>query len=549
MIATVTALVALTFMPQGGQGGQGGGGFQQGGGGGFGSMGGRQGNLGRDMGSEQTLSHILTQGDKTEWPFKCKAGEVLILRASSETFDPGVELRDSEGKLIGENDDEAEGMQNARLLVYIEKDGEYKAHVKNYRNAGGGRYDFAIRRFMTQTVTTDAPLTLTPNKENEYYLRILAPKGKLVSLHNNQGDFSRPIDSDGNDTPWRAVFNSELINVFDAKKDAYYCRATAYPSKDFPAVIRAVVATDYEVELNKPRTTEPTDVGIHVWKFKVKAGDFLQVHAKGSRAYPTYFPPAIGNVAEGGIGFKIVNATQKWADLVPVMFTKSGDVEILVPPADAHRGYTFTLSNAWKPWDGVEAIKSDLAIGSTVYYAFDAKPGYISRLQASAKTFDLIYRLFDAQLNQISAIDDDGENNMNASTTISLAKGGRHYIAISCFGSGGGGPYEVASTPMKPTALKIGAVVEATLSSPLDGLWSLQVDQPQTLMLRLKTNGLGTTTMLNPDGEPVPMQVIRVRDGDFMMVFDAKKAGTYRIWRIWSSGKESYSMKVGPIQD
>jgi hypothetical protein len=544
MIATVAAILAVTLVPQGGQGGQGG--FQlQGGAGGV--VG--QGNVGREMGTEQTFSHILTQGDKTEWPFKCKAGEVLILRASSDTFDPGVELRDSQGKLIGENDDEAEGMQNARLLVYIEKDGEYKAHVKNYRNAGGGRYDFSVRRFMTQTVTTEAPLTLTPNPENMYYIRILAPKGKLVSLHSSRGEFSRPIDSDGNVTPWRSVYRSELVNVFDAKKDAYYAWVGAAPTKDSPAVIRAVVAEEYTVERNQPRTTEPANSGVHVWKFKVKSGDFLKVHAKGSKALPTYFPPAVGNMAEGGVGFKIISSTHKWADSVPVMFTKDGDVEIIVPPSDAHRGYTFTLSEAWKPWDGFAPISSDLAIGSTMYYGFDAKPGYISRLMARARNFDLIYRMFDAHLNPMNTIDDDGENNMNASTTLSLPKGGRYYISISCFGSGGGGPYELNSTPIQPKSITMGVPIQEDLTSPLDGLWTLKIDKPQTLMVRLKTNGLGDVTLLDPAGEFVELQRVRVKDGDYMIVFPASKVGTYRIWRVWNGGKETYSMQVSPIDD
>lgn len=557
MIATISAILAMALVPQGGggfggggQGGQGGQGQQ--GGGGFGGAGARgaQGNAGREMGQEQTFSHILTQGDKTDWPFKCKAGEVLILRATSETFDPGIEVVDSTGKKIGENDDEEEGLQNALLLVYIEKDGEYKAHVKNYRNAGGGRYDFSVRRFMTQTVTTDGPVTLTPNPDHNYYLRILAPKGKLISLHNNQGNsFTTPIDSDAKPTSWRKIYTNELVNVFDVKKDAYYVQTSMVADKDRKAVVSAVVAQNFDAELNKPKSTDPTDVGIHVWRMKVKAGDFLKFHAKGTTALPCYFPAAIGNEAEGGIGFQIVQDTKKWAETITVMFDKTGDIELLVPPNDAHRGYTFNVTEAWKPWDGVSPIDNDLSIGSTVYYGFDAKPGYMTRLAASAKTFDMIYRLFNSRLGQIQGVDDDAVGNMNASTTISLPHGGRHYLAVSCFGGGGGGQYQVSSVPIKPSVLKIGVSTEATLSSPLEGLWSLSIDKPQTLVLRLKTNGGAPTMLMDPKGNQVPLRSVAVRPGDYMMIFDAQVAGEYRIWRQWTGGKEAYSMKVGPVAD
>lgn len=536
MIATITAIAALLMVPQGGQGGGGG------------RIG--QGVRGySDMGTEETFEHILTTGDKTDWPVKCKAGEVIILRATSDMFDPGVEFCDKNNKKIDENDDEAEGAQSAKLLVYIEKDGDYIAHVKNYRNAGGGKYQLSVRRFQTQTVAAGEELTLQANDLGQYYLRIKVPKDKLISLHASDGaGFSVPIDPKGNNIAWRPILKGELVNVFDSKDDTYYARVYSDP-RNRAVKVNAVVATERSIEVGKPVSTTARNIGIDYWKMSVAEGDFLTFRAAGSRALPTYFPPAVGNLAEGGQGFKIVPNTRKWADSVTIMFTKKGGFSICVPPNDPQAGYTFTITPAWKKWDGVSPIAADLPIGGTDYYAFDAPPAFISRLAMSAKTFDLVYHLFDRSLNEVMEIDDDGVGDMNASTTVSLPRGGRYYLSIGCFGAGGGGSYSVGATAIQAATLTIGTEAKGKSTSPLDGLWTLNVPSKQTLTVRLKSPQGGGLTIFNPDGDAVPIRSVELQAGDFLLVFDAEKPGTYRVWRQWVSGTDDYSLKVGPIGD
>lgn len=530
MIATITAIAALLMLPQGGQGGRIGQGVR-----GY-----------SDMGTEELFDHILTQGDKTDWDLKCKAGEVVILRATSDTFDPGVEFCDKDDKKLAENDDEADGVQSAKLLMYIEKDGDYKVHVKNYRNAGGGKYQLSVRRFQTQTLRAGEELTLQDNQLGQYYVRILVPKDKLISLHSSDGaGFSVPINAKADSIRWRPILNGELANVFDAKEEVYYARAFANP-RNRTVKLNAVVATERAISVGEPIKTEPRNIGIDLWRMKVAAGQFLTFRAVGSQALPTYFPPAVGDGAEGQ-GYKIIPATKKWADSVTIMFTKPGDFSICVPPTDPKAGYTFSISEASKPWDGQSPINADLEIGSTVYYAFDAKPGYISRLAAQAKTFDLVYRLHNVWLDEVAVIDDDAVGNMNATTTLSLPRGGRYYLSISCFGSGGGGGYSVAMTPIKAAPLQIGQEAQGKSTSPLDGLWTLDVKQRQTLTIRLKSGSGSGITLFDPNGDLVSVRSVKLQENDYLLVFDAEKAGTYRLWRQWPGGTDTYSLKVGPI--
>jgi len=140
MITTIIATAILAVGQQGGFGGSGGG-F---GGGGMGGAGGRSGNIGD---TETTKTHILTPGDKAEWPLEMKAGDVLILKAVSTNFDPAITVVDDKNVKLAEYDDEEPGMQNARVLVYFPKAGNFKALVSNYRSNAGGQYTFSMQRF------------------------------------------------------------------------------------------------------------------------------------------------------------------------------------------------------------------------------------------------------------------------------------------------------------------------------------------------------------------------------------------------------------------
>src|SRR5688500_3862220 len=138
-------IIAVAFAaPSVGQGGQGG--F---GGGMGGAAGGRLGASETD-GDRSTFTHILTPGDRGEWPLTVREGETIIVRASSTVFDPAIELVDSAGKMLAKNDDIRPGLQDALILHRFEKSGSYKVLVKAFKSAAGGQYRITFRRFVPE---------------------------------------------------------------------------------------------------------------------------------------------------------------------------------------------------------------------------------------------------------------------------------------------------------------------------------------------------------------------------------------------------------------
>jgi len=56
----------------------------------------------RGEGEESTFNHILTPGDKAEWPLTLRDGETIVATASSKVFDPAIQGGRLHGKVIAE---------------------------------------------------------------------------------------------------------------------------------------------------------------------------------------------------------------------------------------------------------------------------------------------------------------------------------------------------------------------------------------------------------------------------------------------------------------
>ncbi|MCW3051899.1 MAG: bacterial pre-peptidase C-terminal domain protein, partial [Chthonomonadales bacterium] len=99
-------------------------------------------------GDTTSYKHILTPGDRGEWPITIRAGEAVIVSVTSTTFDPAAEIVDAAGKVLAQNDDVHPGDQDALLLYRFTAAGEYKVNVKGFKSAAGGQYTLTVRRFL-----------------------------------------------------------------------------------------------------------------------------------------------------------------------------------------------------------------------------------------------------------------------------------------------------------------------------------------------------------------------------------------------------------------
>lgn len=77
--------------------------------------------------------------------FEGTAGESVTISAVSADFDTYVALLDSNGNLIGENDDASENNPNATLTITLPRTGRYGVIVNSYDKTGRGEYVLTVR--------------------------------------------------------------------------------------------------------------------------------------------------------------------------------------------------------------------------------------------------------------------------------------------------------------------------------------------------------------------------------------------------------------------
>src|SRR4051794_7785113 len=106
-------------------------------------------------------SNVLTPGAHDDWPLAARDGETVILSASSQNFDPAVELIGPDGRVVARNDDVRPGEQDALLLARLEEGGDYKVRVVSSNGATGGRYQLTVRRFVATEVPVGSRATGT----------------------------------------------------------------------------------------------------------------------------------------------------------------------------------------------------------------------------------------------------------------------------------------------------------------------------------------------------------------------------------------------------
>ncbi len=78
--------------------------------------------------------------------FTAEAGDVVLIRLESDTFDPYLFLVGPQGELIAQNDDASESDISAVLEVRLPQSGAYRAIANSYNSTGRGGYQLTVRR-------------------------------------------------------------------------------------------------------------------------------------------------------------------------------------------------------------------------------------------------------------------------------------------------------------------------------------------------------------------------------------------------------------------
>lgn len=542
-ILLATAVCAVVLQQGGGFGGQGGG-F---GGGGFsgGSMGGSSaGNVGD---TETTKTHILTPGDKAEWPLELKSGDVLILRASSTNFDPAITVVDENNVKLAENDDEEPGMQNARLLVHFPKAGKYRALVSNYRSNAGGQYSFSMQRFTSIDGVVGAPATWKRDETESPTpaIRLRCEAGKIVAFRPKNGWFRRVIGPDGTIVdPIAGVQNRFAATAFKTKVAGDYFIQCQLTRSDSALEVRATVAKERTISIGRSLESAIGEGEIDVWRIATKKGELIELESKGAKATSMFLEDVAYDFDSGQGDGRWVDAVNKTQSRIVLNNTKDGEVLVYVGAPIGARSYTFSCRNASQPLQLGSPQSHRLVVGGAEYYAVDLKAGDVITATAKSKTFDSILKWLTPD-GYAFEYDDGVWPSTDATQTMVIVATGRHYVGVASNGDGGGGDYEISIERIPAKGISIGQSQTGSPRSEVDSIWDIAVQDGKPISIRLTGDVRdGNWMLIGPNGLAVYPNEIRLSDSDRMFVLVKPSPGSYRLWLRGMKIGGNYTIKV-----
>lgn len=478
-------------------------------------------------GEERVYEHILTPGDKTDFKLTEKAGNVAILRVHSNVFDPAVEVVDASGKVIGSNDDVEPGVQDSRLLVVFPKDGEYSAHVLNYRSSSGGPYQLSVTRFPTQEATLDQPLDIHQEDQDTGHVRIHLREGEFIDCRlNGSGEVPRFISPSG---AWASPVPLESLpgrTVLRAPSEGDYIATFSNSAQRYARASVSLLARRARVSAGNLGTGETRSVlpagGIDIWTYHVAAGSFLRAEAQSPAYTMVDLLPddGIRQANEPVTGYKGRNRRRFYA-------IKDCDVHVVVRGIElSPEDYKLTVSPAWSPWDGAAPVEAALRIGLEQSYGFEAHAGDLYTFRTESTAFDPWMSLDGGSGEAIATATDSGATDLNPTFTVAIPRTGRYYVRIGSEGNGGGGAFRLSAQRSAVRPLPFGQKV---LLDPSETKNVFEFSAKENEGLILTMEGSATYALFAPDGSSVDVNRNEI-PGASIAVFRARTAGKYRVW-------------------
>ncbi len=568
------------------QGGQGGVGGQQGG---------RQAEYDRSVrGIESAIStyslgeeikNILTPGEYSEWTLTLKAGQVVVGEVRSDAFDPALEIVNEKGKVLATNDDRYPGDQRPLLVWRCETAGTYMIRARCFRDKAGGQFFIKFNMYhsmdltSSQMVEKDFPV----DKQFLFLFRIPMKAGqvKLVSverptrqhmgatLRQQIGPTGLPnVDLVGEIAQIGAdpQGHARGINVIMAPVDGdYYIFADAWganPGK-LRAAVRDLAPAPVGVSLNaaKAVTDQPS-----IWSIAVKKGDFLEISTpelhlssrlelteatdltKFSLEKPDknpFYPRLKGEEDEKGPAF-VEMAARANDPRIKIVMAKRDAVLWFGSNGTGpdNTQYTLNIKPAARTFEVDKPLAGKLRIGSTDYWAFDAKVGDVMTFNSGADGF----------AEQVTLLGPDG-NTMWGNTaqvdqdkvdwSLIARKPGRYLVSVSCRGDGGGGAYSLARKEFGAKVFGKGKPASGEISGQDVQIWKFTATPNEPLSVHWRTSGKSYTTSIIDDmGEPAALSLMEIDAENRYGILKVDKPRTFLIVLMGNGPKSTYSIDI-----
>lgn len=512
-----------------------------------GGLGGGRGGRVSD-GDTTSYKHILTPGDRGEWPLTVRAGETVIVSVTSTNFDPAAEIVDGAGKVLAQNDDVRPGDQDSLILYRFPAAGAYRVLVKGFKSVAGGQYTLTIRRFLPADLRRgERNATVLGNSHLQWH-RFSALSGETLVVTTRSAVFDpepqiyapngERVAADTR--AWNGGRTASLVFRAENTGD-YYLRIA--PNSDMNGGYTVTLAAARVAPITLGATSPNRHLeagGLDLWTFHGKAGDLIRIETRSSgpgASVSLDFPPpaakvgAATDVTDRGDSPVRLPSDPKARGVVVALLRRTGTYQAEVSqPLGQEMEYTLRMAPDLKPWTADQEMSGTLALGGSDYWAVDGKAGQIVRLVGVAESFDLALELYNPRGERID-VNDDGDGGRNALLTDLLKETGRYLLRVSAYGDGGSGAYRLIHRPDPTKPITVGGRSEGNLGAGSSDVWSVRGKAGQTVILSVRSQEFDPhATVYGPDAIEVASDASNREGGDSLLSIHLPLNGVYTIW-------------------
>ncbi len=243
----------------------------------------------------QTQIGILKRGRTHEWTFTGETGQIINLTMNSIDFDTFLELRDSQGAILAENDD-VQGTNNSAINLFsLPANDTYTVIARGLTENDGGDYDITLKGIKvapgggpleTDTLTqallvpgqtapwvfeVKAGMFVTAEVQSgllDTYLELYGPDGTLLSEDDDSGGdlnaalFDFPISESGE---YQIVVTSAQA---DNSTGGVY---------DILLTLTENIESSGQLVSDQPQTSSLSQGEQHTWTFEASEDDFVTI--------------------------------------------------------------------------------------------------------------------------------------------------------------------------------------------------------------------------------------------------------------------------------
>lgn len=492
-------------------------------------QGGQQGGFGGGGGGNfqgETRALILTPGQVAEWDLKLEPNEYIVARASSQVFDPVIQIRDKDGKVLKENDDVELGEQDAVVSDFFPKGFEGKVIVKCFKEAAGGPFQLDLRRSKamllkprTSGIYSDLSQPgmgiLDLKKDKAVYLSLGSYFGGVYepnnySLLQSQGQLGTNF--------WRFVPRSDGLHTYPVTsfdREAYVFMEPVHK----------------QVSLNTAFKTTLESLTVDSFSLDLKEGQVISIKAK-SEGRPVladlFATSSVVDIYDTLQGIAAMSKIHSGLDRSPMfLIPKTGKYDLVLSSQLAEStSYELLVKEvAQEPTLGKE-VSRHLPLSHADHFRISGKTGDRVRVSVRASGFVPHMELFATGKGRSYTTSRWADGFQTAVLDTLLTDDCDYVVSVASYGGGGQGDYTMKFELLSEPALQEKAL--ARVGDPGNSTKRIVLQKGQMVLLHFPNPELRGWIRVKLKGTEIPLTELDRSQGHLKLAFfKAPESGSY----------------------